>query len=98
MSTEFTRIRVWAHARNLIEGSDNKSQFLKLLEEIGELSHAIQKNDEAEFIDAVGDVIVVLTIMAAQRNVTTEQCIDAAWEQIKDRKGKMVNGVFVKEA
>lgn len=94
---EFNRIRSWAQDRNLIEGSDNKSQFLKLLEEVGELSHAIQKNDDDEFTDAVGDVIVVLTIMAAQRDIAVEDCIDAAWEQIKDRKGRMVDGVFVKE-
>ncbi len=95
---DFTRIRNWAQARNLITGTDNKSQFLKLLEEIGELSHAIQKNDENEFIDAIGDVVVVLTILAAQRGYDIEACIDAAWDEIKDRKGKMVNGMFVKEA
>jgi NTP pyrophosphatase (non-canonical NTP hydrolase) len=94
---EFNRIRKWAVDRNLIEGSDNKAQFLKLLEEVGELSHAIQKNNTDEFIDAIGDVIVVLTIMAAQRNINTETCLDHAWDQIKDRKGKMINGVFVKE-
>jgi len=94
---EFTRIRNWASDRNLIVGSDNKSQFLKLLEEVGELSHAIQKNNEEEFIDAVGDVVVVLTIMANQRNIDIKTCLDNAWDQIKDRKGKMINGVFVKE-
>lgn len=94
---EFTRIRVWAEERNLIKGSTNQAQFLKLLEEVGELSHAIQKGDEPEFIDAIGDVIVVLTIMAAQRGIDTEDCLEHAWLQIKDRKGMMVNGVFVKE-
>ncbi len=95
---EFTRIRNWAHDRNLIEGSSNPSQFLKLLEEVGELSHAIQKSNTTEFVDAIGDVVVVLTIMAAQRNVNIEDCIDHAWHEIKDRKGKMINGVFVKES
>jgi NTP pyrophosphatase (non-canonical NTP hydrolase) len=94
---EFTRIRVWAAQRNLIHGSSNRDQFLKLLEEVGELSHAIQKNDVEEFKDAIGDVIVVLTIMAAQREIDVEDCIDCAWEQIKDRRGRMINGVFVKE-
>jgi len=98
MSAEFTRIRVWANDRNLIAGSNNNAQFLKLLEEVGELSHAIQKDNFAEFVDAIGDVIVVLTIMAAQRAVDVEDCIEHAWLQIKDRKGKMVNGCFVKEA
>jgi NTP pyrophosphatase (non-canonical NTP hydrolase) len=94
---EFTRIRVWAAQRNLLNGSSNRDQFLKLLEEVGELSHAIQKNDVEEFKDAIGDVIVVLTIMAAQREIDVEDCIDHAWEQIKDRRGRMVNGVFTKE-
>jgi NTP pyrophosphatase (non-canonical NTP hydrolase) len=97
MSAEFTRIRVWAHDRNLIEGSDNRAQFLKLLEEVGELSHAIQKNNMEEFMDAIGDVVVVLTIMATQKNIAIEHCLEHAWEQIKDRKGKMVDGVFMKE-
>lgn len=95
---EFTRIRNWAHDRNLIEGSNNSAQFLKLLEEVGELSHAIQKGNSTEFVDAIGDVVVVLTIIAAQRNINIEDCIDHAWLEIKDRKGKMINGCFVKEA
>lgn len=100
MSTfkEFTRIRNWAYDRNLIEGSNNSAQFLKLLEEVGELSHAIQKDNLTEFVDAIGDVVVVLTIIAAQRNINIEDCIDHAWLEIKDRKGRMINGCFVKEA
>ena len=93
----FDWIRGWAEQRNLVDGSDPKSQFLKLIEEVGELSRGIGKDNLPEIIDAIGDTIVVLTIIAQQYDLAVEECIDAAWHQIKDRKGKMVNGVFVKE-
>jgi NTP pyrophosphatase (non-canonical NTP hydrolase) len=91
-------IRQWAKDRNLIEGSDLKSQFVKLIEEAGELANAIAKKNDIEFADAIGDMVVVLTIMAAQNGMMIEDCIDAAWQQIRDRKGKMVEGIFIKEA
>jgi NTP pyrophosphatase (non-canonical NTP hydrolase) len=91
-------IRQWAKDRNLIEGSDIKSQFVKLIEEAGELANAIAKKNDIEFADAIGDMVVVLTIMAAQNGMMIEDCIDAAWQQIRDRKGKMVDGIWVKSA
>ena len=91
-------IRKWATDRNLIEGSDIKSQFVKLIEEAGELANAIAKHDYAEFADAIGDMVVVLTIMAAQNGMQIEDCIDGAWQEIKDRKGKMVDNIFIKDA
>ena len=91
-------IRQWAQDRNLIEGSDLKSQFVKLIEEAGELANAIGKKNDIEFADAIGDIFVVLTIMAAQNRMHIEDCIDGAWQEIKDRKGKMVDGIFQKDA
>jgi NTP pyrophosphatase (non-canonical NTP hydrolase) len=91
-------IRGWAEARNLIRGSDVKSQFVKLIEEAGELANAIAKKNDIEFADAIGDMVVVLTIMAAQNGMMIEDCIDNAWQEIKDRKGKMVDGIFIKES
>jgi len=91
-------IRQWAQDRNLIEGSDLKSQFVKLIEEAGELANAIGKKNDIEFADAIGDMFVVLTIMAAQNRMHIEDCIDGAWQEIKDRKGKMLDGIFVKDA
>ena len=90
-------IRDWAEARNLILGSDYKSQFLKLVEEVGELANALAKDNKLEIKDAIGDIVVVLTIIAEQKNMFIEDCIDSAYEEIKDRKGRMVNGVFVKD-
>jgi NTP pyrophosphatase (non-canonical NTP hydrolase) len=91
-------IRQWATDRNLIEGSDIKSQFVKLIEEAGELADAIVKKNDIEFADAIGDMVVVLTIMAAQNKMLIEDCIDGAWQEIKDRKGKMVDNIFLKDA
>ncbi len=71
--------------------------MLKLTEELGELAGAIAKSKEHEVVDAIGDCVVVLTILAAQSGITIEECISKAYDEIKDRKGKMVNGVFVKE-
>ena len=93
----FDRIRSWASDRNLIEGSNPTAQLIKLREEVGELSDAIAANDMAEFSDAIGDCIVVLTIMAAQWGLRVEDCIAGAYEEIKDRRGKMVDGLWVKE-
>lgn len=94
---QFDRIRGWAVDRNLIEGALPKDQWLKLIEEIGELAKAIGKNDKGQIIDGIGDSVVVLTILAGQFELKIEDCIDAAWDEIKDRKGKMINGIFVKE-
>lgn len=92
------RIRQWAHDRNLIEGSTTQQQFVKLIEEVGELAESIAKSRFDDFKDAIGDCFVVLTILAAQNNLEIEDCIASAWNEIKDRKGKLVNGIWIKEA
>ena len=95
--TTFDKIRQWTVDRNLIDGATPASQFQKLGEEVGELGRGLIENNQDLTLDAIGDVIVVLTIMASQLGLTVEQCIDAAYEEIKDRKGKMVSGIFVKD-
>ena len=96
--SKFDAIRAWAEARNLIEGSSPPAQVLKLLEEAGELAAAIAKRRPDDAKDAVGDVIVVLTILSAQLGFDVEDAIAAAYDEIKDRKGRMVDGVFIKSA
>lgn len=93
----FEDVRNWAEQRNLVKGSDQKSQMLKLAEEMGELAGALARGKEAEADDAIGDMCVVLTILSAQRGVQIEQCIEGAWLEIKDRKGRMTNNIFVKD-
>lgn len=93
----FDNIRAWANERNIISAGDKKTQYIKLIEEIGELSESILKNDKKEFIDAIGDCVVVLTNLAAIEKLKIEDCIDSAYKEITDRKGKIINGTFVKE-
>ena len=92
----FDLIRTWADQRGLYDKGDTKTQFCKLMEEAGELGRAVLKNDNEEFVDAIGDMVVVLTNLAYLGGTTIEACIDAAYAEIKSRKGKMVNGTFVK--
>lgn len=87
----------WAEARNLIEGSAPEVQILKLIEEMAELCEAIRKNDQVEAADAIGDCSVVLCIIANQLGLDYSECLWGAYEEIKDRKGRMIDGIFVKE-
>ncbi len=93
----FKLIRDWADNRGLYKGGDTKTQYCKLIEEAGELGRAILKEDQEEFVDAIGDMVVVLTNLAHLGGTTIEECIDSAYNEIKDRKGGMKNGTFVKE-
>lgn len=94
----FTMIREWAHERGLYDKGNAKTQYLKLMEEAGELGSALLKEDRAEIIDAIGDMVVVLTNLAHMTETSIEKCIDAAYAEIKNRKGKMINGTFVKQS
>lgn len=90
-------IKVWAENRNLHTADPNK-QVLKLGEEFGELCQGMVKGNAPQVIDSIGDMYVVLTILSMQLNVDIKDCVDFAYSEIKNRKGKMLNGVFVKEA
>ena len=96
-SERFQKIRDWAGERGLYTKGDTKTQFCKLMEEAGELGRAVLKDDKEEFVDAIGDMVVVLTNMAHLGGTTIEECIDAAYKVISKRTGKMVNGTFVKD-
>jgi NTP pyrophosphatase (non-canonical NTP hydrolase) len=89
-------IRIWADEKGIYRSGDARTQYIKLMEEAGELAQAILKNDESEVIDAIGDMVVVLTNLAALRGHKIETCISSAYNVIKSRQGKMINGTFVK--
>lgn len=97
MNNLTAKIENWAIDRNLHTADPNK-QMLKLMEEVGELAEGMAKGDEAEIVDAIGDIHVVLTILSMQMNFSIERCIEGAYDEIKDRKGKMIDGIFVKES
>jgi NTP pyrophosphatase (non-canonical NTP hydrolase) len=112
LKDEFSSIRSWAENRGLYEKGDVKTQFIKLQEECGELANAILKDNRAEFIDAIGDIVVVLTNLTelsgfkieckddiqSVRSITIEDCINSAYTVIKNRSGSMQNGTFIKDA
>ena len=85
----------WHVTRNLIHGSTDKDQVLKLIQEVGELSDSICK--EQSPIDDIGDIMVVLINIAVRNGLTITGCLNHAYNDIKDRKGKMIDGIFVKE-
>ena len=93
----FNDIRQWANERGLYDKGDAKTQYLKLMEEAGELGRALLKDDLPEQIDAIGDMVVVLTNLSELIDVPIEECIECAYEEISKRTGKMVNGTFVKD-
>ena len=93
----FENIRQWAEQRGLYHEGDPKTQLIKLQEEIGELAKATLENDKPEIIDAIGDMVVVLTNLAHLNGVNIETCIAEAYNVISKRTGKMINGTFVKD-
>ena len=95
--SQFDLIRNWAETRGLYNNGDPKTQTLKLMEEAGEICRAVLKKDEPEIIDGIGDCVVVLTNLAHLCDTSIEECIDAAYNEIKDRTGKMDNGTFKKD-
>jgi NTP pyrophosphatase (non-canonical NTP hydrolase) len=93
----FDCIREWANERGLYDGGDPKTQALKLVEEVGETCRAILKEDAKEMVDGIGDCVVVLTNLAELIGTPIEECMQIAYDEIKDRKGKMDNGTFKKD-
>ena len=93
----FDSIRSWANDRGLYDGGDPKTQALKLVEEVGETCRAILKEDAKGMIDGIGDCVVVLTNLAELIGTPIEECINVAYNEIKDRTGKMDNGTFKKD-
>jgi len=94
----FDLIRSWAAERGIYQTGNSHTQYVKLIEEAGELAQALLKKDKPEIQDAIGDMVVVLTNLAYQEGFEIEDCIDAAYTEIAARTGKMINGTFVKDA
>ncbi len=93
----FDLIRFWAEDRGIYDKGNSHTQYVKLMEEAGELAAALLKKDKAEVVDAIGDMVVVLTNLAELEGIKIEDCIDTAYNVIARRKGTMVNGTFVKK-
>ena len=96
-SSQFELIREWAKERGLYDKGDPKTQTLKLMEEAGEICRAVLKKDTEGIMDGIGDCVVVLTNLAYLCDTTIEDCIGHAYNEIKNRTGKMDNGTFKKD-
>ena len=88
----------WAESRKIIQNSNPESQLLKAVSEMGELADATIKNDEEAIVDAVGDVMVCLVNYCALQDINLVDCMEVAYDQIKNRRGTLLpNGVFKKD-
>ena len=96
VSNRFSLIRDWATERGIYDKGNSHTQYVKLMEEAGELAQALLNKDAYEVKDAIGDMVVVLTNLAALEGMQIENCIDSAYKEIADRTGVMHNGTFVK--
>jgi NTP pyrophosphatase (non-canonical NTP hydrolase) len=86
----------WAADKDILKKENAPKQLLKVLEEVGETAGALLKSNDAEIKDGIGDAFVTLIILAKQLGLEPADCLEAAWDEIKNRTGKTVNGVFVK--
>ena len=93
-----SNVVIWADEKQLLKPENSLKQFTKVVEEVGEVASALARNQQEELKDGIGDVIVTLIILAEQQGLTLKECLGAAWDEIKDRRGKTVNGAFIKES
>lgn len=95
MNELMNKVEEWAKDKGL-DQADPKAQFLKVAEEFGEIASAMARSNDELFKDSVGDVIVTLIILSMQKGTNVQECLELAYNEIKGRTGKMVDGVFVK--
>jgi len=91
------QVEQWAKDKGL-DKADSSKQMLKTVEEVGEVAAALARNDQDALRDGIGDVVVTLIILALQNDMDLYECLNCAYDEIKGRTGKMVNGVFVKSS
>ena len=96
LTNYFPLIRDWAQDRGIYDKGNSHTQYVKLMEEAGELAQALLNKDRYEIKDAIGDMVVVLTNLAVLEGMQIENCIESAYNEIADRTGTMLNGTFVK--
>ena len=86
----------WAKERGIVNPDNSRNQLLKTFEEMGEVSRALLKNDKPALIDGIGDVLVTLIILAEINDISLEMCLSQTYHEIKNRNGKTIDGVFIK--
>jgi len=91
-------VTIWADEKQLLKSENSLKQFTKVVEEVGEVAAALAREDKDELKDGIGDVVVTLIILAEQQGLSLGECLAAAYDEIKNRKGKTINGTFIKES
>ena len=97
MDELINKVKIWANEKDLLKKENSQAQMLKVLEEVGETAGALLKNKNQEIIDGLGDSFVTIIILCYQLGLEPKDCLEAAWNEIKNRKGKTVNGTFIRE-
>lgn len=90
-------VEKWAWKRGLSDPYNSPKQMLKVMEEVGETAKALAEGNHHELKDGIGDVVVTLIILAMQNELGLEECLQSAYDEIKARTGKTINGVFIKD-
>ena len=90
-------VKIWAKEKDLLKKENSQAQMLKVLEEVGETAGALLKNKNQEIIDGLGDSFVTLINLCYQLDLEPKECLQTAWNEIKNRKGKTINGTFIRE-
>ncbi|GAA3723093.1 hypothetical protein GCM10022378_11470 [Salinicoccus jeotgali] len=96
MNQLIQQVEQWSKDKNLHEGNSDR-QALKFYEEAGEVAAALSRGNTEALKDGIGDTVVTLIILAQQHGMTLEECLQYAYDEIKGRKGKTINGTFIKE-
>lgn len=97
MNELIQQVEQWGINKNL-HNANSERQALKVWEESGEIAAALSRNNKEALKDGIGDTVVTLIILAQQHGLTLEECLQYAYGEIKDRKGKIINGTFIKES
>jgi len=90
------KVLSWADEKGILKEGNERAQAAKTVEEVNELESAVMVNDRQEIKDGIGDALVTLIIQAEMQGFSLAECLDHAYDQIKDREGEMINGTFVK--
>lgn len=97
MEKTINNVVQWAKERNLLSSENKFKQFIKTVEEVGELAQGLNNNNQELIEDSIGDVMVTLIILSEQCGTNLQNCLDKAYNEIKNRTGKTENGVFIKD-
>ena len=87
----------WAYERGLIKKENVQAQMCKVVEEVGDTAHAVLRGNQFGIKDGIGDIAVTIIILAAQHSMTLQDCLSCAYDEIKNRTGRIERGSFIKD-